>query len=702
MKRSPAPLVVLLALLAAACPGTPPPVAPVKKAEPPTALAEEKVVWRVSKSGLGFRLSDADPERPSRAKSAPASPLTGADADRLMARLPPFKVAAEKKAFALREKSMAPPRPGETVKTDFPPRGAPPPATPNAKGPVEVTRFQPEGEVSMAPSLSVTFSEPMVELTSHDNLAKKGVPVRLVPEPPGRWRWVGTQTLVFDPSDERLPMATEYQVEVPAGTRSANGQAFAQAKSWRFATPTVDVQSFSPRPWGEPSELEPMMFATFDQRIDRNAVLAAFTLRAGQASFPVRLAHEDEIERSQDARSARDRAKKDRFIALKPLSPLPKNTQLHAVFKAGTPSAEGKRLTAKDQSFNFRTFGPLKAERISCGWDEHCPPLAAWSVRFTNPLDPKTFDKRLISVAPNLPEMRVEQSGSDIVIRGRSKGRTKYQVTVGPELGDQFGQTLGSAATLEIQVDSAEPYLFAEQDEMVVLDPGFGPKLGVFSINRPRLKVRLYAVTPSEFESYQKWRRDWDWEGKLGTPPGRLISNRTVEVKGVADDLTETSVDLSPALKNGVGQVLAIVEPPTHPPPDRWGHRSRQWVRVWLQVTKIGLTAFTDSDSGHVFATRLADGTPLPGVDVTVEPRGSRQKTGTDGLATLALVNEGAQLVGRQADDLVWLGGGSFVAQPISDRVRWFVFDDRNLYKPGSGSTPRASCGLPEPARAVT
>ena len=32
----------------------------------------------------------------------------------------------------------------------------------------------------MAPSLSVTFSEPMVELTSHDDLAKKGVPMLYV------------------------------------------------------------------------------------------------------------------------------------------------------------------------------------------------------------------------------------------------------------------------------------------------------------------------------------------------------------------------------------------------------------------------------------------------------------------------------------------------------------------------------------------
>lgn len=683
MKRSPAPLVMLLALAAAACPSTTPPVAPVKKADPPPAAVEEKVVWSISKSGLGFRLTDADPERPARAKSAPATPLTAADAQRVLSKLPPFKAAAQAKSFALREKSMPAPRPGETIKTAFPPAAGPPPATPTPKGPVGVTRFQPEGEVSMAPSLSVTFSEPMVELTSHADLAQKGVPVRLTPEPPGSWRWVGTQTLIFEPKEERLPMATEYQVEIPAGTRSANGQSFAQTKSWRFATPPLRVESFMPRQWDGPTDLEPLLYATFDQRIDTNAVLGAFVLRAGQRTFPVRLAGEEEIEKSRPARAARERAKKDRFIAIKPVSPLPKNTSFEAAFKAGTPSAEGKRLTTSDQSFSFRTYGPLVAESLTCGWDDHCPPLTPWYLRFSNPLDEKTFDKNLISVTPPLPEKRVELSGSSLVIRGRSKGRTKYKVTVGPELGDTFGQKLDKPATLEIQVDSAEPFLFPEQEEMLVLDPAFGPKIGVFSINRPRLKVRLYAVEPADFARYQKWRRDWDWEGKLGEPPGRLISNRAVDVKGAADELTETSIDLGPALSGGVGQVLAIVEPPTHPPPDRWGYRSRQWVRVWLQVTKIGLTAFTDSTEGHVFATSLADGAPLAGIDVAVEPRGDRQKTGSDGLVKLALASSGERLVARRDKDLVWLGSGNFVAHPLDDRIRWFVFDDRKLYKPG-------------------
>ena len=51
----------------------------------------------------------------------------------------------------------------------------------------------------------------MVELSS--TASPTSVPVRLTPETPGEWRWVGTQTLVFQPKT-RLPMATEFRAEI--------------------------------------------------------------------------------------------------------------------------------------------------------------------------------------------------------------------------------------------------------------------------------------------------------------------------------------------------------------------------------------------------------------------------------------------------------------------------------------------------------
>src|SRR5205807_5194703 len=97
--------------------------------------------------------------------------------------------------FALHEKSLPPPRTGATVMQVFPaPNEIAPPVQPTA-GALEVLRYSPEGDVPIAPNLSVTFSQPMVAVTSQEEAAEN-VPVKLSPQTPGKWHWIGTRTLL--------------------------------------------------------------------------------------------------------------------------------------------------------------------------------------------------------------------------------------------------------------------------------------------------------------------------------------------------------------------------------------------------------------------------------------------------------------------------------------------------------------------------
>lgn len=66
----------------------------------------------------------------------------------------------------------------------------------------------------------------MVPLATLGALAAAEVPVQIEPSLPGTWKWLGTKTLSFEYESaaiDRPPMATEYVVTVPAGTRSATG-----------------------------------------------------------------------------------------------------------------------------------------------------------------------------------------------------------------------------------------------------------------------------------------------------------------------------------------------------------------------------------------------------------------------------------------------------------------------------------------------
>src|SRR2546428_2907472 len=96
--------------------------------------------------GLRFRLSQGVDQPESRPASnlAPATPLSESDTANLIKRLPPIKTkASDEQEFALRERSLPPPRTGKTINIAFPPpTESSAPAV--AAGPLGVVRFAPE------------------------------------------------------------------------------------------------------------------------------------------------------------------------------------------------------------------------------------------------------------------------------------------------------------------------------------------------------------------------------------------------------------------------------------------------------------------------------------------------------------------------------------------------------------------------------
>src|SRR6185312_14977990 len=100
--------------------------------------------------------------------------------------------------------------------------------------------------------------------------------------------------------DVRFPQATTYQVEVPAGTKSlmwrgagsagpagATGGVLKDAVKFSFETPAPTL--VSEWPVNGPTHLDVPMFAMFDQKIDRAAVLASVQVTSNGETFPVEL-----------------------------------------------------------------------------------------------------------------------------------------------------------------------------------------------------------------------------------------------------------------------------------------------------------------------------------------------------------------------------------------------------------------------------
>ncbi|NNL97936.1 MAG: hypothetical protein HKO63_07005, partial [Acidimicrobiia bacterium] len=584
--------------------------------------------------------------------------------------------------------SLRPPLVGETVEVPFPAgTDTPPPEVPT--GPLEVLRFQPEGAVDMAPFVSITFNQPMVPLATLEQLDTLDVPVTITPELPGRWQWIGTRTLRFEHEPDRfdrLPMATNYTVVVPAGTTSETGGELAATVRWEFSTPPARVQSFTPE--GDSLPLEPVFLASFDQRINPAAVLGTITLTADGDGQALRPATDTEIAADETITRRIDGLLEDRWLAFRAIDAFEPDTALSIQIGPGTPSAEGPRATTSATSYSARTYAPLRIRDWSCQGNDRCEPGRWLSIQFNNPLDTGAFDPSMVTIEPELAGMTVLAEYSSISIRGASVGGTTYTATVAADLTDIYGQTLGDDTAVDFDIDDARPYLNQFSRRIVTLDPlAPDPSLAITTVNHEELRVRLFRVGLDDWASYLTYfDRRWDFQDPPRLPNWDEVLDTTIDTDAEDNELTETTIELGDALEGEPGHVVVLVEPTgrlaelSRDDNDFWSNRP---ALVWAQSTTIGTGVFDDADELVVWATDLRTGAPLSGVEVTFDRVAATGTTNTDGLARIEkpAVDTG-HLIARRGDDSAILDS-DWYQRSRSDQSLWYVFDDRQMYRPG-------------------
>ncbi len=663
--------VVLSSLLWVGCAGGPP--APQAS---PSAFAKKRT-QPGQPAGLSFSLHEGAAVSQNDKSSAPAlSPLPSHQAEQLLALLPALSKEPAQ-PLALRPSSLPIPRAAKLVSLPFPPprRQAPPIETATLE-PLKVERITPQGDVEMAPQLAVTFSQPMVELTDLKQLESKAPPVKLTPQPEGKWRWLGTQTILFVPK-VRLPMATDYRVEIPSGTRSSAGERLEQAARATFSTPAPRLLYSWPRQGGQP--LSPTLFLGFDQRVDATAVLSRLRLSGGQTGpLALRLATAQESGLDDQIQSLAEQAGEGRWLAVVPTRPLPAGCSFTLEVGRGTPSLEGPKSTQDVQSFSFSTYDPLKIV-----WKtDDTSPGQPWTVSFNNNLDEEKFRPEWVSIEPPLEQPQIRCSSGQLSIFGCNQGNRHYQVRLSPDVVDAFGQKLGPGQNWKIKVGPAEPYLRGPSQSLLVLNPAAPRQLEFQVMNHKQVKVRVWKVGLQDWPAFVQYLQD-GWRNPLGLKaPGQLVLDE-LAATGVAMDQESTwLLPLDKYLQAGLGHLVVMVEP--YPlPSETW---QRQPYLGWVQSTQLGLDAMVDPLHLIAAVNDLASGRPLSGVDLRLGAQGRAQSSDAQGLARLDYSGD-SLLVAQKGQDVAFLpqnlyDHGAWSHSVPQERQLWHVVDDRQLYRP--------------------
>ncbi len=618
-------------------------------------------------------------------------PLSKEKAQRLLSRLPALEeLVSDIKEFSLRDRSLPPPKTAKTLSLAFAPVDGEAP-TPNSDK-LTLLRHAPDGEVPIVPTLSLTFSRPMVALGEAKKLTAAEIPVKLSPQPEGEWRWLGDKTLVFEPALDRMPGATEYTVEVPAGTKSALGETIEAAQSFTFATPAPRVTSNYPDGYTSVG-LNPVFLMVFDQRVDADAILKALQI-SSPAKATLHIASEKEIEADAAVKSRVKGLTPKTWAAFAFDAPLPGNSDVIISLPIGSYSAEGPRATKANSLFSFRTYGPFTANTGGCNYPgaTTCSPQDGWYVYFSNPVNAAKAKKELFQIEPAPKSYNISAYGSsEVYLYGEFSPQTTYKLTVKTDLVDVYEQKLAAEKSFTIKVGDAVPTLTGPSQLNVVLDPLGNPSFSVFSTGYKTLEVSLYSVEPTQYKAFTYYNNNRYYQERPPIP-GTLIGTKSIEITDY-NQKVESRIDVSDALKDGVGQVIAIVKPPsTTPRPENSYYYYEPEVAVWVQATQIGIDAFSDNSDVVAYISSLQTGEPLSGVEVWLSTTGVKATSDENGMVKLLIPptlfsGSDNQLIAKKGNDMALLteswGGSVGYYQNTPDQLVWYVFDDRHLYRPG-------------------
>ncbi|MEZ4426582.1 MAG: Ig-like domain-containing protein [Nannocystaceae bacterium] len=583
-----------------------------------------------------------------------------------------------------------PPSVSERVELPFPP-----PAPPDVKGPaeveagpLEVLRYSPEGEQGLVDAVTVAFNQPMVPLASVDDLRREAVPLKLEPQPPGQFRWLGTQMVAFEP-EGRAPFSTTYKATVAAGTKSQRGDELSEETSWTFTTPSLALASATPCDDCTHVELDSAIVLRFNQPIRRDALGPAIAVTGKGARVSV----SSLAPSAWGTLASAEGELATRTVVLRPSAPLAANTKYTVAIPGGV-FGEGPN-PSKATSISFTTYPPLRLSGPNCAQYD-CQPGHGVSLHATTDVLDATLEGR-VTVTPEVPGLQVS-GGSEPYLAGEFLGDTRYTVTVDPGVKDSHGQELARRFTTSFKMPPHEPQLsmYVPGKDPAVVEASHGNIIDLRVGGHRNVEVRARSFTLAELATYRSFSYPDDeayaWPEGMEPPTTEL----RYDVADSRRKIRRLGVDAGPLLAPGKFLFMAArTEPYT-----RWGYTYRDHLTQIVFQSDLGVTVALDDDSGVVFVASIEKGAPIEGAEVTIAADHGRSKLWTGktdalGLAEVSLSSDltynGVVTVTHRGDasfaplerDVAGRWRGYYYGSKRESEPRAFFYTDRTPYKPG-------------------
>ncbi|MCS7211473.1 MAG: MG2 domain-containing protein [Chloroherpetonaceae bacterium] len=498
----------------------------------------------------------------------------------------------------------------------------------------------PMGELesySDALTIAVTFNQPMVEVSDETQSESLQGLLKIEPTVKGTYRWLGSRTLIFTPSDS-LPLATTFKVIVPKGTKALSGKALNEDYTFEFMTLRPRIVQIAPI---EQVGLQDEIIVKFNQPVtaEIGGKLALQNSSGAEVKFTVRPVSFDELQKKQEMfRKSQQHSEAYLLSTSKPSELLflkPAALQVGETYKLLF-----KKSSVETQTFSFETFRKFEfvGER-----EQRIAPSDDIVLQFSNPVFRSELMQRLsFSSKVDSAYLRLDPAEEDYAstlhyLQLGFKPATTERITISKNLTDRFGNTLPNDVVVTVKV--------GDYPERVVMPTGYltiehdMPFLEVRAMNTARATLKLAALTPEEVMTVYPYGFYETQEEKL---PFGL---RTVSIvfKNRKNQLSVEPVDLRTVLEGkSSGFVFAQLE--SAPYDETTQSYQAIYQRALIQVTPFAVSAKHSKDGSLVMVTRLKDASPVAGASVRAFTRNRSLlwsgMTNADGVAIVPELRE--------------------------------------------------------------
>jgi uncharacterized protein YfaS (alpha-2-macroglobulin family) len=506
-------------------------------------------------------------------------------------------------------------------------------AVPPPRLPKWIVEISPTKTAAPLAQIRVRFQEPLIPVERIDSPGQQEIlkKFQLDPPLPGTFRFLTPRMVGFQ-ADRALPLATQLRVILKAGLADLKGHQLAQDLAWSFQTDPIQLTGLpnTARIGTEPSfdivaNVELDLASTSEHlslvsKSDDRAVPVAIALDEGSRSGRGLAST-----RPTDPRQEFDPSQQQWTYRVRPEQPLEKATPYRLRFEPGIWPAYGNLTSASPFSSDFSTYAPLAFQALEgiegeSGRFTNGSPLLS----FNNGLDAESA-RQHISISPppsddQLPLMQTEDGLSTVAINpGVLAPQTDYTITIGADLRDEFGQTLGQPVTVDYSAGDLKGDLWAP-DGFHIFPAGSDLQLHVASTNLPdgHFQAAYRTVQPVDL-AYA----DYVSAGNSQADLLPLVSQwQPVAVANPKNQAAETLIPIRDRLGQANGVLAYGVQAKTYP--YDCGNSGQCWAEPqytgMVQLTNVGLTAQVFPETGWVQVNHLSDGTAVANARIEFYP----------------------------------------------------------------------------------